>query len=419
MKIKKLENNMPVILAPIQGTKTTTVLVIVKTGSKYENKNNNGISHFLEHMFFKGTKKRPTTFSISSELDAIGADFNAFTGKECTGYWIKTTEEKTNIALDMISDMFLNSKFSSQEINREKGVILEELNMYEDNPMMKIDDVFESCLYGNTPAGWDTIGTKKNITNFTRKDFIDYYKKQYTANNTTIIIAGKIKKNITKDINIFFKKINKGENQKRDDVIENQKLSKVKISYKKTDQVVFSLGVRTFPANSKEEFPLKILSILLGGSMSSRLFIEVRERRGLGYYVKTNNQSYTDCGYMTTQAGVTKSRIKEAIKVILEEYKKTTQKIVSQKELNKIKDLIIGKITLQLESSDNVASWYGQQIIYKDDLTSPEEFIKKIKKVTSQDIKKIARKIFVEKNLNLAIIGPFKDEKIFQKLLKL
>jgi len=431
--LRKLKNGLTLVTAPIEGTKTITALVMVGTGSRYEEKQLTGISHFLEHMFFKGTKKRPTTKILSSEMDSTGGDFNAFTSKEATGFWMKVDASKTETALDIVSDMLLNSKFDKAEIEREKGVIIEEINMYADNPMMYIEDVFEECLYGDTPAGRDTSGTKEAVSKFKREDFIRYFTGQYKPENSVICLAGDIKPGTIKKVEKYFTdfavKHERASFKEKEIVTPNQTAPALKINYKKTDQAHLSLGVHTYPHGHPDEMTLKLLSIILGGSMSSRLFIELRERRGLAYYIRTSVESYSDSGYLSTQAGVKMEKIDEAIKVILKEYKKIRDELVMPTELQRVKDLIKGKIVIQLESSDDVAEWYGRQVAMmltqsrskkqgRETIYSPEEFIKKINKVTAKDIKRVANEIFKNNNLNLAVIGPYKDENKFKKLLK-
>jgi len=435
-KEQKLKNGLSVITAPSRGTKTATILIMVGTGAKYENKKNSGLSHFLEHTFFKGTKNRPSSHSIVSELDGMGCDYNAFTGKEYTGYYIKVDSSKLNKAIDILSDIFLNSKFDASEINRERGVIVEELNMYRDNPMMYIEDIFEECLYGDTPAGRDTIGTKENILNLKRKEFVDYVNSQYSPENTYVVISGNISKGrifseIEKKFNV--EEFNKrGKNFiEKEKVLDVQKKKKIKLHYKKTDQANLSLGVRSYAYNHKDSQILKIISIILGGSMSSRLFINLRERNGLAYYVRTGVETYSDSGYITTQAGVPVDKIEKAIKIIITEYKKITKKLVDPTELKKAKDLIAGKTAIQLESSDNVANWYGRQIVLgktverenkkkkKVKIITPEEVLKEIKKIKPADIKRVSKELFRTEMLNLAVIGPYKDTKKFEKLLEI
>jgi len=417
--IHKLKNGLRLIAIPMSGTKTATILVIVGTGSKYENKNNNGISHFLEHMFFKGTAKRPSTMAISAELDGIGAEFNAFTAKEYTGYWVKSDASKIELAMDVVSDMLLNSKIDAGEIAREKGVIIEEFNMYRDNPMMYVEDLFEECLYGDQPAGWDTIGTKQSILGLSRPDFMDYLKSQYGAQNTVICLAGNINNNIIKKINKYFSKYQPTDFKDKIKVKEAQSRTQCKVHYKKTDQAHLSLGVRAFPIGHRDEIALKILGVLLGGSMSSRLFINLRERQGLAYYIRTSTEFYTDSGYLTTQAGVPVDKLEKAIQIILQEYKEIKIGLADKDELRRVKDLFAGKLAIQLEASDNVADWYGRQAVIRKNIFSPEEYIKKIKSVKLTDLRRVAQDIFTNQGLNLAVIGPYRDEARFRKILKI
>ncbi len=407
-----LSNKVPVFTVPIKGAKTTTALIMFKTGSKYETKANSGISHFLEHLFFKGTKKRPNTLMLSSEMDSLGGEYNAFTSKEYTGYWFKVANNKLSKALDIMGDMLFNSLFSPEEIEREKGVIIEELNMYEDNPQMHIEDIFETCLYGDTPAGRETIGTKENIRRFKREDFIKYLQTQYGAKSVYIVLAGAVKPGSKKLVaNIFSEfKINKP--QVKVAVIEKQSAPRLKTSFKKTDQVALSLGVRACPVDHPDEFKLKLLSIILGGSMSSRLFINLRERNGLAYYVRTSTEFYSDSGYLTTQAGVPKEKTNAAIKIILAEYKRMTAELVPAKELKRAKDMLQGRVLLQMEASDNLANWYARQAMYRKKMLTPGEMLKIIKKISPEQIRTIARQVFVNKKLNLALIGDVKGEKL-------
>lgn len=418
-KQKILKNKLRFISVPMQGTKTATILILVGAGSKYENKKNNGISHFLEHMLFKGTEKRPNTLAIASELDALGAEFNAFTSKEFTGYWVKTAKLKIESATDIISDMFFNSKFDSEEINRERGVIIEEINMCHENPMMYIEDVFEECLYGDTPAGRELIGPKKNILAFQRKDFVDYFSKHYRADNTIVCLAGSFNKKNENKLIDYFSDFNNFNSAEKEAVAERQGKPKILIKHKEGEQINLSLGVRAYSTSHKDEFVLKLISIILGGSMSSRLFLELRERRGLAYYVRTQAEFYTDSGYLTTQAGVPKSKTEEAVKVILNEYQKIKNEPISSKELQKAKDSIRGRVTIQLESSDDVANWYARQALIRGRDLTPEDFFKKIEKINAKDIQRVAVDIFKSRGLNLAIIGSYKEESKILKFLKL
>ncbi len=416
----KLSNSLPVFLIKMPQSKTATILVMCKTGSKYESREISGLSHFLEHMFFKGTNKRPNTLLLSAELDSIGAEFNAFTGKEYTGYYVKSPKNKISLAVDVLSDMLINSKFDSEEIEREKGVIIEEMNMYEDNPRMHIEDVFESCLYGDVPAGWDTIGFKENILRFTREDFVSYFNSQYGSKSMAVFLAGNFsEKEIKMTLEKAFVKIPKNNYKNKIKVVEKQSKAALKIKNKKTDQITMSLGFRTFPANHKDEAVLKLLSVILGGSMSSRLFIELRERRGLAYFIRSSTEFYSDSGYIVASAGVPKPKLEESIMVILNEFERLKYELVSPKELKKAKDLLAGKIVVGMEGTDDFASWYGQQFANRNKFLSPEETLRSFKKVSAQDIQRVAKKLFNNNGLNLAIIGDIKDSKKISNILKI
>ncbi len=416
-----LANGLRLLLAPQEGSGSTTVLVLFGVGSKYETKEINGISHFLEHMFFKGTKKRPNTLAVSETLDRVGGSYNAFTSKETTGYWAKVAQEYWELALEWVADILLNSKFEEEEIEKEKGVVIEERNMYLDDPRSYVGELWESLLYGNQPAGWDTIGTEEAILGFKRQQLIKYLNDHYRSRNALICLAGKLphEKEIERKINYYFKKIKKGVGQKKLAVKENQKKPQALISFKETDQTHLCLGVRAYDQSHPDRYALLVLAVMLGGMMSSRLWISVRERKGLAYYVKTSYEKYTDSGYLVTQAGVANQRVEEAIKTILEEYQKIRDEKISISELKKAKDYLVGMTTLSLETSDSLASWIAFQEILKNEVLTPQEFFSKIKAVKVSDLARVAYDIFKPEKLNLALIGPFKEREKFEKLLKI
>lgn len=424
-KINKLANQLEVVTAPIKGAKTVTVLVMAATGSKFEDKDKSGLSHFLEHLFFKGTAKRPTTLAIAAELDKVGGEYNAFTGKEYTGYWVKVAADQLELALDVLSDMLLNSKFAAEEIKREKAVVIEELNMYLDNPLIYLEDLFEATVYGDSPAGRDTIGAKKTILNFNRQAVLDYAGSQYSAHKMIVCLAGQAGGSAVQLAKKYFSKFSKKNYREKLKTNDFQARPKVKLHFKKTDQAHLSLGVRTLPYGQPDELAAKIISVILGGAMSSRLFTELRERRGLAYYVRTHNESYTDAGYLVTQAGVPIAKLGLAAKIILTEYKKLVEKPVRAAELNRVKQGLIGRSALELESSEAVANWYGRQIILfkeqsrRGEILTPARYYARIKKISARDISRVAKKIFRSEHLNLAVIGPYRDKEPFEKILHL
>ncbi len=422
MKFKKrtLKNGMRVITIPMPENLTATVLVLVGTGSKYETKEINGVSHFLEHMCFKGTIKRPNAIDIVGELDGIGAQVNAFTGQEYTGYFAKASFRKVDKLLDVVSDIYLNPVFNENEIEKEKGVIVEEINMYEDMPSHNIQDLFMELLYGDQPAGWNIAGEEEIVRRLGREDFIKYRSNHYVASATTVIVAGNFdEKKIIKEIEKKFEDISIEKKYTKKKVKEEQKIPQILMKYKKTDQSHLVIGFRSYDIFHKQNAILSVVAGILGGGMSSRLFQKLREEMGVGYYVRAYNDVSTDHGVFQASAGVDNKRVKEVIKAILSEFKKIKDEIVSDKEIKKVKDYLIGNMYLELESSDELANFYGIQEVLKKSEITPQEIAKRIKGVTPAQIKRVADKIFVNDRLNMAIIGPFKNREIFSSILKL
>lgn len=415
-----LKNGLRIITVPQKETKAVTVIVMTGTGSKYEEKRLSGISHFVEHMMFKGTKKRKGPMEIAGELDKIGGEMNAFTGEEYTGYYAKVDATHFGIAIDWVADIFINSVIPEAEVNKERGVVTEEIKMFDDNPMKNIGDIWRKALYGDQPAGWFIGGTKESVLNIKREDMVNYVRSQYTAPNTVVCIVGNIKEKqaieLTKKA---FSEIPTSINKGKVPVIEKQSEPNVFVFNKKTKQTTMALGVRGYDHLHKDRYVMDVIAALLGGMMSSRMFDEVREKLGAAYYVATYNEAETDTGFLSTFAGIDSSKMNKVIETILKEYNKLTRVKVSEKELRKIKDFLKGKIILGMESSDAQASFYCTQELLKNKITPIEEIIKKIEKVTAGDIMRVAKDIFKKEKLNLAIIGPYKGkEEQFKKLLK-
>ncbi|MFC1663839.1 M16 family metallopeptidase [Patescibacteria group bacterium] len=415
-----LKNGLRIITVPQKETQAVTVLVLVGTGSKYETKETSGISHFLEHLFFKGTKKRPSTTDIVEPLDKIGGIYNAFTSQDFTGYFAKVEASKLNIALDWVSDVYLNSLLPNKEIKKEKGVIIEEINMYYDHPMTYVQVLWNKLLYGNQPAGWDVAGTKESVAKINRNQLLDYMRSQYVASNTIICLAGKMdSEKAMNKAKKYFSKIKKAKFQQKAPVIERQTKPQVLSFFKKTDQTHLVLGVRGYNIFHPQRYTQELLGVILGGMMSSRVFIRIREKMGIAYYVRTDVSQDPDTGFLTTLAGVKNKSLEKAIIAILKEYRKISQKKISTKELQKAKDYTKGKMALILESSDNLASFYGFQEVLEREILTPKEIFKKIDEISKDDIMKVAKDIFQPQKLNLALIGPIKNKEKIKKLLKL
>ena len=395
-------------------------MVFVGTGSKHESKKINGISHFLEHMMFKGTTKRPGKLDISRELESIGAQFNAFTSKEHTGYYAKASSDKLDVVMDVIFDIYLNSKFDDNAIQTERHVIVEEINMYKDDPPRYVNDLFEKLLYGDQPAGWDIAGEKEIVLGLKRNEFVNYFNTHYIAENTVVAVTGNIDPEVIKEkVAGYFEHIRHSKKPEKPPVVEKQDNPAADIFYKETDQTHFVLGFRSFDMFDERRYALAVLGSILGGGMSSRLFDEVREKRGLAYYVSAGQQPYTDSGYFAVSAGVNNQRAMEAIEVIIDEIKKIKKEGVTPSELQQAKDKAVGRMALALEHSDYVAESVAESLIFHNKILTPDEELDKIKKVTLADIMQVASDVFDGSKLNLALIGPFKEVEPFKKVLKL
>jgi len=415
-------NKTRLILVPQKDTQAMTILFLFGVGSRYETKEINGVSHFIEHLMFKGTKKRPTTLDISKELDRVGAEFNAMTSKDFTGYYIKISHEKSELAVDVLSDMLLNSKFDIKEMNKERGVIIEEINMYQDNPLMHIETLIEELMYSGNSLGWDVAGPVSVIKKVTQKQLVNYKNSYYRSDNVVITLAGKINDKILKLIKTkYVDKVVVADSQMTTfkNFKSNQKEARIKTTYKATKQVQLALGFPSFANSDPRKYALHLLSVILGGNMSSRLFISVREKRGLAYFVRCYPNFYQDTGNLFVQSGLDSTRFEEAVKVILGELKSVKQKGVTVKELQNAKDFIRGKFILSLEDSSQLAEFFAKQELLTDELLTPAQKIKKYDAVTIDEIKAIAREIFVKEKLNMVTIGPFKSAEKFYKLINL
>jgi len=423
MQYKKytLRNGLRVILVPAKEMTTATFFVIAGTGSRYEDAHENGLAHFLEHMFFKGTKRRPTAAIIARELDALGASFNAYTGQERTAYYAKVAADKILPAMDVISDLYLHATLDAREIKKESGAIIQEINMYEDMPARTVQTVFDELLYGaDHPLGRPILGPKENVLRFTRRDFINYLARCYSAKNTTVVVAGNFPQTtvlakIRKDFSSM-----EGGTKPTYQIFENtQKTPHIAIKQKKTDQTHFLLGVHTPGFSHKDRYVLSVLANILGGSMSSRLFSEVREKRGLAYHISASVEFYPETGALAVHAGVEHDNLEKAIKIILKEMKDIAKNGVTREEFKRAQSGYAGRTSFGYETSDDIAQHFGEQETIHGEIVLPHEILRRINRVTRAQIKRVARDIFVNEKLNLAIIGPHKkNEKTLKTLLR-
>lgn len=414
-----LPNGLRVVTVPLHDTQAVTVFVFAKVGSRYETRSINGVSHFIEHLMFKGTKQRPSTLDISKLLDGVGASYNAFTSKDWTGYYVKMNHEHTELALDVVSDMLQHSKFDPKEIERERGVIVEEIKMYDENPVMAIEDLFETAVFGDHhQLGWNIAGPASVIRRVSRQAMLQYRDRYYHAGNMWVVVAGRLTPSIDRMISRYFRSVRRRPSTPKFKPYHRRAISTVRFKFKEVEQVQIGLGTPAFGYTDKRLPALQVLSTILGGNMSSRLFIQVRERRGLAYSVSSSPNPYEDTGCFMIHAGLEKSRLNEALTVMMSELKKLKTTKVSATELRRAKEHLRGKTILGLEDSDALASWYGRQALFHKRPLSPEEALAKIAAVTAQDVQTVAKTLFRPANMRLAIVGPFRDTKPFERLIK-
>ena len=417
-QLERLDNGLRILTAPMESAQSVTCAIMLAAGSRYETEDTNGIAHFSEHMFFKGTEKRPTARDISMEIDAIGGEFNAFTGKEYTGYYVKCAAESRDVALDVLVDMLRNSKFEPDEIEREKGVIIEEMNMYYDTPRDFISGVYEELLYGDQPLGWDIIGRKETIRGAKQDTFRGYIDHWYKPKRMVVGVGGNLGDGLHGRIAELLGDLPSTETGEPTPIaLDANGNASVKVHTKASDQAHICLGVHSYPLEHPDRYALQVLATVLGGGMSSRLFTEVRERRGLAYYVYGLNHSYTDTGSLYAQAGVDINRIDDAVSTVATELRKIAEERVPDDELTKAKSFAKGRFVLQLETSQGLIMFGLRREVLESRTPDPQEILAQIDEVTADDVQRVARDLIEHRGLQLAAIGPFDDPDRFEKLL--
>jgi predicted Zn-dependent peptidase len=414
-----LSNGLRVVTADMPAAKSVACFVMLAAGSRYETRDTNGIAHFAEHMFFKGTEKRPTAREIAGEIDSIGGEFNAFTGKEYTGYYVKCAAEHRDVALDVLIDMLLHSKFDPEEIEREKGVIVEEMNMYYDTPRDYVDGVYDELLYGDQPLGWDIIGTKETVRSATRETFLSYLERWYRAPRVVAGVAGAVGEDIVSRLEELLGGVPNGSTGAPEPVTWQQDEPRVKLHTKASDQAHIRIGVHSYPLGHPDRYALVLLATALGGGMSSRLFTEVRERRGLAYYIYGHNMGYTDTGTLFSQGGVDIKRIDDAVSTIVREFARIAAEPLDTDELEKARNFAKGRLVLSLEDPKGMILFGLRDEVLEESLREPDDVLAGLDAVTLEDVQRVAQDVIRDERLNLALIGPFDDADRFEKLLDL
>ncbi len=423
-----LKNGLTVVRVPMPSVESVTFIALANTGSRYEDPQHFGIAHFLEHMVFKGTKSFPTAQELAEAVDAVGADFNAFTSKEYTGYYVKTSKEHLDLAIKVVSEMLLTPQLRQDDIDREKGVIIEELNMYADMPARHIANLFDQMAFAGSGLEHDIIGLKETVSSIKTADFQAFLNKWYSPDNLVVVVAGNAEvvgsKSLLTDIERAWE-LDSGAREKGvKQVVGELKNSPVSdkrlhLETKKTEQAHFILGFPGLKRRDPRRQVLSLLSTILGGNMSSRLFSEVREKRGLCYYVGTDVDLFHDGGIFGASAGVDPKRVDEALQVTIDEFAAVVdgRKPITATELQKAKDYSVGKTVLSLEDTENVAQFYGMKQLLLEKIETPEQIIAKVKAVTLAEVQALAEELINMDAIKLALIGPFDDQERFKKVI--
>ena len=413
-----LSNGLRVVTSSLPHAQSVACYIMLAAGSRYENASNRGIAHFAEHMFFKGTERRPSSRDLTTIVDGMGGEFNAFTSKEYTGYYIRCAGAERDTALDVLVDMLRHSKFDPEELEREKGVILEEMNMYFDTPRDYVSSVYEDLLFGDNPLGWETLGKRDTIKAATRETFLDYVEHWYTPARMVAGVAGMVGDNLIPTLEELLGDMSgNGTGKPAPAEVERSAEPRVRLHTKDSDQAQICIGVPSYPLTHPDRYALQLLGTVLGTGMSSRLFLEVRERRGLAYYIYGLNSAYTDAGTLYAQGGVDINRVDEAINVIVEEFRKMADEIVPSDELEKARALAKGRFVLQTESPNGLILFGLRREVLEGHAAEPEELLAALDAVTAEDVQRVAQDVIATQGMRLAVIGPFDDPTRFEKLL--
>ncbi len=408
-----LSNGTRVVLVPHRETEAATLMALYAVGSRHESAALSGAAHFIEHMMFKGTQRRPSTMAISRDLDAVGADYNAFTYKDFTGYFIRLQADKLGLAVDMLHDMLYHSRFRESDVEPERKVIFEELRMYDDNPMMVVEERMEEELYKGSSLGRRTGGTVETMTGISRDDLVAFRDKHYIPGKTVLSLAGRFDHD--EAVAMLEKTFGKVAKKKLPapfapfSAAKAGKGPRVRAEFKESEQAQLAMGWPAYAYGDPRLAALKIMCIILGGTMSSRLFMQVREKRGLAYSVGASSNPYQDVGNVTVHAGLAKGRFDAALKVIIAELAKMKDKDVTAEELKRAKEYFKGKMVLGLEDSSRLADWYARQQLLSGTVETPDERVAKMFAVTKADVRKAANDVFRRSTAAVAVIGPFKD----------
>lgn len=417
--VTKLKNGLTIATAEMPHMTSVSLGLWVGVGGRYEQAEVNGVCHFIEHMLFKGTRRRSAR-RISQDVEGIGGYLNAFTSEEMTCYHSKARHDRFDELLDVLTDMFLNSRFDPEDINKERRVIKEELAMYLDQPQHLVHEILNETLWPRQPLGRPLTGTEKTLDALTRSLLVDYQRQNYVANRTILAAAGKLKhKQVVNAVSRIAKRFPHGKPPQFTPAVCEQNQPVVRLFTKETEQTQIALGIRTCSRHDQRRFALRLLNTVLGENMSSRLFQVVREDRGLAYSIYSGLSYYDDVGTLTVSAGLDLDNLTKTLKLIMSELNKLSETLVPAAELRRARDYVIGQIDLSMESTDSQMMWLGEQLVGYDKILPPEEIKQRIAAVTSAQIRAAAREFFRPERLNLALVSPLKSDKGLQRMLAL
>lgn len=419
-----LDNGLRVITSTMSHSRSVCVAVLVGTGSCYETREQAGISHFAEHLFFKGTQRRPTSREITQDIEGVGGMINAGTDKEITIYWCKVASPHFAIALDVLSDLLLNSRFDSKDIDKERQVIMEEIKMNLDTPQQRVNALIDELLWPDQPLGREVIGYKETVSSLAREQLLGYLASRYVANNVVLTVAGNIQhEEAMAQIKPLFGKLADGKLVDGYAADDEQTQARLRIEPKEIEQAHICLAVHGFSRSHPQRFAVDLLNTVLGGGMSSRLFLEIRERRSLAYDIHSYTEHFLNSGSFGIYAGVDPNKAQTAVVAILEELAKIRQGIAPS-ELTRAKELSKGRLYLRFEDTQSVALWYGSQEILLQQILDIDDVVSIVDAINADQLQEVAQEILTDGGLNLAVTGPVKEggpiaEDTFGQVLKL
>lgn len=408
--IERLDNGLRVVTSHMPQRQSVAIGVWAKAGLRNESPRTNGISHFVEHLVFKGTKTR-TDQEISQSIEGVGGILNASTGEEVTFFYSQVPRDKFRLALEVLLDIAINPVFKADYLEKQRSIVLEEIHMCEDRPSSVVQDMINEIMWGKHPLGLRILGTEESIYRISRKDICDYHRRMYVTGNCVVAVAGAAAhEEVVAEVARHSRRMPRGNRQPFSKVRSLQTSRAAILRQKETEQTHFCLGMRTFHREHPDRFGLKLLSTLLGENMSSRLFQEVREKRGLAYSIHTDIDRYTDTGAFVVSAGVVIDRTREAVEIVLRELRKLKTRKVPKKELDRAREYIIGLTKMGMDRVMTQMLWAAESLLLSGRIMTPDEIIREFQAVTLDDIQRIANTIFREDQLNLALIGPVKEK---------